>query len=155
MFNLSTNEAAAATTDRSHPRPHLAPAGNGQAAGPVGGGGSPSSACPACSRAAPDVDAYWRNILGKVDSDHRSAAGGVGHRPYYDPELRPTPTRSTCKRGGYLGALVTFDPLEYGIPPVSVGRRARPVARPQARLRRPRGRRLHDPAREAVRRRTG
>ena len=25
------------------------------------------------------------------------------------------------KRGGYLGALASFDPLTYGIPPVSVG----------------------------------
>ena len=69
---------------------------------------------------APDLDAYWRNILGKVDaSPTRRPRRGT-------PTSTTTPTSPTqdatyCKRGGYLGALASFDPLAHGIPPVAVG----------------------------------
>jgi acyl transferase domain-containing protein/phosphopantetheinyl transferase len=69
---------------------------------------------------APNVDAYWRNILNKVDAvtDPPDEAWDV--ETYYDPEFRDT-DKTYVKRGGYLGALNSFDPLAYGVPPVSVG----------------------------------
>jgi acyl transferase domain-containing protein/phosphopantetheinyl transferase len=69
---------------------------------------------------APDVDAYWRNILGKVDSTSDPPPEAWDPDIYYDPEWRDT-DRTYCKRGGYLGSLASFDPLEHGIPPIAVG----------------------------------
>jgi acyl transferase domain-containing protein/phosphopantetheinyl transferase (holo-ACP synthase) len=69
---------------------------------------------------APDLDAYWRNILGKVDATSDPPPEAWDPDVYYDPEFAD-PDRTYCKRGGYLGSLATFDPLAYGIPPVSVG----------------------------------
>ena len=69
---------------------------------------------------APDLDTYWSNIISKVDCitdpppeawDPATYSGaGVADADYV-----------YCKRGGYLGPLAYFDPLEHGIPPVSVG----------------------------------
>ena len=69
---------------------------------------------------APNVDAYWRNILTKVDaiSDPPPEAWDAG--VYYDPDS-PDTDRVYCKRGGYLGALAAFDPLAHNVPPVAVG----------------------------------
>ena len=39
---------------------------------------------------------------------------------YYDPDFADE-DRTYTKRGGYLGALASFDPLAHGIPPVAVG----------------------------------
>src|SRR5437016_4122340 len=69
---------------------------------------------------APNVDAYWRNILGKVDSITDPPPEAWELDVYYDPEFADT-DRTYCKRGGYLGALASFDPLAHGIPPVAVG----------------------------------
>ena len=69
---------------------------------------------------APDVDAYWRNILGKVDATSDPPPESWDPDVYYDPEFADT-DRTYCKRGGYLGSLATFDPLAHGIPPVAVG----------------------------------
>jgi acyl transferase domain-containing protein/phosphopantetheinyl transferase len=69
---------------------------------------------------APNVDAYWRNILGKVDAVSDPPAQAWDVDTYYDPEFVDT-DKVYCKRGGYLGELATFDPLAYGIPPVTVG----------------------------------
>ena len=69
---------------------------------------------------APDVDAYWRNILGKVDSVTDPPPEAWDVDAYYDPTFADT-DKVYVKRGGYLGALASFDPLAYGIPPVSVG----------------------------------
>jgi acyl transferase domain-containing protein len=69
---------------------------------------------------SPDIDAYWRNILGSVDSITDPPAESWDPALYYDPQAVST-DRVYCKRGGYLGALASFDPLEHGIPPVSVG----------------------------------
>ncbi len=69
---------------------------------------------------APDLDAYWRNILGGVDaiSDPPPEAWDVG--TYYDPAFE-NEDKTYCKRGGYLGDLVSFAPLAHGVPPVTVG----------------------------------
>jgi acyl transferase domain-containing protein/phosphopantetheinyl transferase len=69
---------------------------------------------------APDVDAYWRNILGKVDSVSDPPPEAWDTDVYYDPSFEDT-DKTYCKRGGYLGSLVSFDPLAHGIPPLSVG----------------------------------
>ncbi|MGH9223005.1 MAG: type I polyketide synthase, partial [Acidimicrobiales bacterium] len=69
---------------------------------------------------APDLDAYWRNILNKVDavSDVPPEAWDTG--VYFDPTFEDA-DKVYCQRGGYLGSLLSFDPLPHGIPPVSVG----------------------------------
>jgi acyl transferase domain-containing protein/phosphopantetheinyl transferase (holo-ACP synthase) len=69
---------------------------------------------------APDVDAYWRNILDKVDATSDPPPESWDPEVYYDPDFADTDA-TYCKRGGYLGSLASFDPLVYGVPPVSVG----------------------------------
>jgi acyl transferase domain-containing protein/phosphopantetheinyl transferase len=69
---------------------------------------------------APDVDAFWANILGKVDAVSAPPPGAWDADVYYDPSFEDT-DKTYCRRGGYLGSLTTFDPLAHGIPPVSVG----------------------------------
>jgi len=69
---------------------------------------------------ARDVDAYWHNILGGVDAVTDPPPEAWDTDVYYDPEFAD-PDKVYCKRGGYLGDLATFDPLDHGIPPVSVG----------------------------------
>jgi len=69
---------------------------------------------------APDLDAYWRNILAGVDATSDPPPGVWDTESYYDPSFADT-DKTYCKRGGYLGSLVSFAPLAHGIPPVSVG----------------------------------
>lgn len=69
---------------------------------------------------APDVDAYWRNILGKVDAMSDPPPESWDPDVYYDPDFADSDA-TYCKRGGYLGSLASFDPLAHGIPPVAVG----------------------------------
>jgi acyl transferase domain-containing protein/phosphopantetheinyl transferase len=67
---------------------------------------------------AKDVQAYWENIIHKVDA--------VSDPPpewesglFLDPDAE-TNDRLYCARGGYLGPLAEFDPVDYGIMPNSV-----------------------------------
>ena len=67
---------------------------------------------------APSLQRYWQNIVDKVDA--------VGDPPddwdaahYYDPDSTAN-DRIYCKKGGYLGDLARFDPLQYGIMPNSI-----------------------------------
>ena len=69
---------------------------------------------------APDLDAYWRNIVGKVDAVSDPPPGSWDPDVYYDPEFTDQDA-TYCKRGGYLGSLATFAPLRHGIPPLAVG----------------------------------
>jgi acyl transferase domain-containing protein/phosphopantetheinyl transferase len=69
---------------------------------------------------AADLDAYWHNILGKVDATSDPPPESWDPDVYYDPDFADTDA-TYCKRGGYLGSLASFDPLAHGIPPVSVG----------------------------------
>jgi acyl transferase domain-containing protein/phosphopantetheinyl transferase len=69
---------------------------------------------------APNVDAYWKNILGKVDSTTDPPPEAWDTDVYYDPDFND-PDSTYCKRGGYLGSMTRFDPLKHGIPPVNVG----------------------------------
>jgi acyl transferase domain-containing protein/phosphopantetheinyl transferase len=68
---------------------------------------------------APNLATYWRNIVGKVDS--------VGDPPkglYPEPILGlgtgANGDEIYTRRGGYLGELARFDPLEYGVMPTSI-----------------------------------
>ncbi|HEU4657849.1 MAG TPA: beta-ketoacyl synthase N-terminal-like domain-containing protein, partial [Capillimicrobium sp.] len=69
---------------------------------------------------APDVDAYWRNILGKVDAVSDPPPEAFDAAVYHDPDFADE-DRTYTKRGGYLGALASFDALAHGIPPKAVG----------------------------------
>ena len=69
---------------------------------------------------ARDLDAYWRNILGKVDAVSDPPPEAWDPAAYYDPAFEDE-DKVYCRRGGYLGPLLDFDPLEHGIPPVAVG----------------------------------
>jgi len=68
---------------------------------------------------APDLQAYWQNIVNKVD-----AVDDVP-RDRWDPDVFHDPTgnrpgRVYCKSGGYLPASIPFDPVEFGIMPSSI-----------------------------------
>ena len=52
---------------------------------------------------APDVDAYWRNILAKVDAVSDPPPEAWDTDVYYDPTFEDT-DKTYCKRGGYLDA---------------------------------------------------
>ena len=69
---------------------------------------------------ARDVDAYWANILAKVDAVSDPPPEAWDTDVYYDPSFKDD-DKTYCRRGGYLGSLASFDPLAHGIPPVSVG----------------------------------
>jgi acyl transferase domain-containing protein len=67
---------------------------------------------------APDLKSYWQNIVSKVDSVSEPPEGS-GYEECYDPDSKDI-DRIYCKRGGYLGNLAKFDPLEFGILPASI-----------------------------------
>lgn len=69
---------------------------------------------------APDLDTYWQNIVNKVDCVTDPPPEAWDSDVYYDPDSTAN-DRVYCKKGGYLGPLAYFDPLEHGIPPVAVG----------------------------------
>jgi len=64
------------------------------------------------------VGEYWQNILSKVDAISDPPEDWEAAR-FFDPASR-TNDRIYCKKGGYLGELARFDPLEFGIMPSSV-----------------------------------
>jgi len=67
---------------------------------------------------APDIRTFWQNIV-----DRKSALGEPpddwGGMPWFDPASTDN-DRIYCKRGGYLGDIATFDPIKYGVMPLSV-----------------------------------
>ena len=69
---------------------------------------------------APDLDAYWHNILTKVDAVTDPPTEAWDSATYYDADSASN-DKVYCQKGGYLGPLAQFDPIEHGIPPVSVG----------------------------------
>ena len=69
---------------------------------------------------APDLDTYWHNILTKVDAVTDPPPEAWDSAIYYDPNSASS-DKVYCQKGGYLGPLAQFDPIEHGIPPVSVG----------------------------------
>lgn len=67
---------------------------------------------------APDLKTYWNNIINKVDAIS-DPPEGWGAEQYFDCDARSN-DRLYCKRGGYLGDLARFDPLEFGVMPSSL-----------------------------------
>ena len=69
--------------------------------------------------AAPDAGAYWRNILAKVDAITDPPHEAWDPALYYDVNAGAN-DRVYCKKGGYLGPISYFDPLEHGVMPRAV-----------------------------------
>ncbi len=68
---------------------------------------------------AADAVAYWQNIVSKVDAVTDPPDDPWNMGAFYDPDSTNN-DRVYCKRGGYLGELAQFDPLNYGIMPNTV-----------------------------------
>ena len=68
---------------------------------------------------APDLDTYWQNIVSKTDAITDPPPDAWDQNVFYDPDSAAN-DRVYCKRGGYLADLARFNPLEYGIMPVTV-----------------------------------
>lgn len=67
---------------------------------------------------APDLNTYWQNIISKVDAISDPPEGWAA-KEVFDPNSIAN-DRIYCKRGGFLGDIARFNPLEYGIMPSSV-----------------------------------
>ena len=67
---------------------------------------------------APNLQAYWRNILNKVDAITEVPPERWDWRRYYDPDPK-SPDKVYSKWGGFIDD-VAFDPTRYGIPPSAI-----------------------------------
>ncbi|MGH8896022.1 MAG: beta-ketoacyl synthase N-terminal-like domain-containing protein, partial [Egibacteraceae bacterium] len=71
---------------------------------------------------APDVGAFWRNIVGGVDAIS-DAPGSRWDPSYYDADAWSAPVapdRLYCRRGGFIDDLATFEPTRFGVTPATV-----------------------------------
>jgi acyl transferase domain-containing protein/phosphopantetheinyl transferase len=68
---------------------------------------------------APDVEAFWSNILNKVDATMQAEPGWLADEVFFAPGS-PDVTRIYTQRGGFLGDLSRFDPRPFGTMPVSL-----------------------------------
>jgi len=67
---------------------------------------------------APDLDTYWRNIVGGVDAI-TDVPAERWESFFYDREST-APDRVYCHRGGFVDEFATFDAAAFGIMPVTV-----------------------------------
>ncbi len=67
---------------------------------------------------APNLAAFWQNILAGVDAIGDPPEGAVGEE-IYDPESDSNDRLYTVK-GGYVGDQITFDPMKFGVVPRSI-----------------------------------
>ncbi|GAA2741009.1 SDR family NAD(P)-dependent oxidoreductase [Kitasatospora cinereorecta] len=67
---------------------------------------------------APDLPAFWANVLNGVDAVTEVPADRWDPAVYYGPDGEPG--RTPSKWGGFLPR-IPFDPLAYGIPPTALG----------------------------------
>ena len=67
---------------------------------------------------APNLRSFWENLLAGVDAISDPPPGSGTNR-VFDPTSDDN-DRLYTKRGGYLGDIARFDPLEYGVMPRSV-----------------------------------
>ncbi len=67
---------------------------------------------------APNLRTYWENIIGKVDAIS-DAPEDWNAKLFYDPD-NTDGERTYCKKGGFLGDLAQFDPLQFGVMPNSI-----------------------------------
>jgi len=69
---------------------------------------------------APNLDTYWRNIVGGVDAVTEVPASRWDPE-FYDPAApADRADRVYCRRGGFVDEFAAVDPLEFGIGPDSV-----------------------------------
>jgi acyl transferase domain-containing protein/phosphopantetheinyl transferase (holo-ACP synthase) len=68
---------------------------------------------------APDLDTYWRNITSKFDAVSDPPADEWDPKVFYDPASQSN-DRVYCKRGGYIGDISQFRPVDFGVMPVTV-----------------------------------
>ncbi len=68
---------------------------------------------------APDLGTFWRNIVEKRSAITDPPPEAWDPDLYYDVHSSEN-DRVYCKKGGYLGPLAYFDPLEHGIMPRAV-----------------------------------
>jgi hypothetical protein len=66
---------------------------------------------------AKDLQTYWQNILNKVDAVHEAPDSWA--IPYFDPKSTAN-DRIYTRKGGFLGDLAEFNPVEFGIMPNAV-----------------------------------
>ncbi|MGH3965972.1 MAG: beta-ketoacyl synthase N-terminal-like domain-containing protein, partial [Pseudonocardiaceae bacterium] len=67
---------------------------------------------------APTLDAYWQNILDKVDAITEIPADRWDWQQYFDPDPK-APDKIYSRWGGFLDK-IPFDPVRYGMPPTSL-----------------------------------
>ncbi|MCB9152616.1 MAG: polyketide synthase dehydratase domain-containing protein [Caldilineae bacterium] len=68
---------------------------------------------------ARDLDAFWQNIVSKVDAVTDPPPEAWDSDIFYDPASNAN-DRVYCKKGGFLGPLAEFNPLDYGIMPIGL-----------------------------------
>jgi acyl transferase domain-containing protein/phosphopantetheinyl transferase len=68
---------------------------------------------------ASTLDAYWHNLVNGVDAITDAPPHRVNPK-FYDPALAQRPDRLYCRRGGFVDEFPPFDPLKFGLMPVSV-----------------------------------
>lgn len=61
------------------------------------------------------TQAFWDNILRKIDCVTDVPASRWSAEDYYDPDPS-APDKTYCKRGGFIPD-IDFDPMEFGLPP--------------------------------------
>lgn len=66
---------------------------------------------------AKDLQSYWQNILNKVNAVQDAPDNWA--KPYFDPDAKEN-SRIYTRKGGFLGDLAEFNPVEFGIMPTSV-----------------------------------
>src|SRR5438445_180607 len=68
---------------------------------------------------APDLAAFWANVLGGVDTVTEVPERRWAREVYYAPDSGAAGDHTPSKWGGFLPE-IPFDPLRYGIPPSSL-----------------------------------
>jgi acyl transferase domain-containing protein/4'-phosphopantetheinyl transferase EntD len=67
---------------------------------------------------AADLDTYWHNLSHGVDAIREVPAGRLD--PVFFEGDSPALDRFACRRGGFVDGLAMFDPVAFGMMPVSV-----------------------------------
>ncbi len=67
---------------------------------------------------AKDLNAYWNNIINKVDAIREAPEERIA-KIFYDPESKNI-DRFYCNRGGFVDEYMDFDPIEFGIVPNTI-----------------------------------
>ena len=68
---------------------------------------------------APNLEAFWRNIVRKVDATSDPPPEAWDVDTFYDPESKAN-DRVYCKRGGFIAPIAYFDPMDNGVMPRAV-----------------------------------